>query len=261
MPRLHRINIFPIKSFPGHSVTAAQVLASGGLKHDRRWALVDRDGQFVTAKRTARMHLLRARFAEDYRSVTLSVAGESDERMFSLEGDRLDLAKWLSDFFGLELSVAENTSGGFPDDTDYPGPTVVSVATLETTGSWFDGLPLDDVRQRFRANLEVEGVEPFWEDRLVGKPGSAVPFAVGAVTLEGMNPCQRCPVPTRDPSTGEALPEFAKRFARAREATLPAWAEPSRFDHFYRLAVNTRLGVGYSSGVLHVGDEVKLSSG
>ena len=59
--------------------------------------------------------------------------------------------------------------------------------------------------------------------------------------MEGTNPCQRCVVPTRDSLTGAASSGFATEFARRRAATLPPWADRRRFDHFYRLTVNTRL--------------------
>ena len=58
------------------------------------------------------------------------------------------------------------------------------------------------MRMRFRANLEIGEVPAFWEDRLYGESGTTVRFTVGAVCLEGTNPCQRCVVPTRDPLTG-----------------------------------------------------------
>ena len=60
------------------------------------------------------------------------------------------------------------------------------------------------------------------------------------VVLEGINPCQRCIVPTRDSRTGEPSPDFAQIFRARRAETLPPWANRARFNHFYRLAVNTR---------------------
>ncbi len=149
---------------------------------------------------------------------------------------------------------------GFPDDLESPGPTVVSTATLRTVAGWFAGLNEDEVRRRFRANLEIDAegndLPPFWEDRLCGPAGQATRFRVGDVVFSGTNPCQRCIVPTRDAATGDAWPRFAKAFAQAREVSLPAWAERSRFDHFYRLAVNTRLaGAG---GRIRVGDAVEV---
>jgi len=111
---------------------------------------------------------------------------------------------------------------------------------------------------RFRANLEIADSEPFWEDRLFGEAeGVARAFRIGNVLLAGTNPCQRCVVPTRDPATGAVWPEFAKIFAVTRSAQLPQWAPRLRFDHFYRLTVNTR-PLGSAGGTLHVGDEIQL---
>jgi uncharacterized protein YcbX len=106
--------------------------------------------------------------------------------------------------------------------------------------------------------LHIGGVEPFWEDQLYGAAGSQVEFRVGTVTFAGTNPCQRCVVPTRHPQTAEAWPGFAAEFSRRRESTLPHWAERSRFNHFYRLAVNTHLSG--NPGIIRVGDAVDLIS-
>jgi uncharacterized protein YcbX len=64
-------------------------------------------------------------------------------------------------------------------------------------------------------------------------------------------------VPPRDPDTGEILVGFQKRFSDRRRETLPAWAEPSRFDHFYRFTVNT-VAPGQGGQALRVGDPVRL---
>jgi hypothetical protein len=65
-------------------------------------------------------------------------------------------------------------------------------------------------------------------------------------------------VPPRDPFTGTGIPEFAKVFARKREEKLPRWAERSRFNHFYRLAVNTKVPEDQAGKVVRVGDELEL---
>ena len=71
------------------------------------------------------------------------------------------------------------------------------------------------------------------------------------------DPCQRCVVPTRSPGTGERYADFAAIFEKQRYAKLPYWATRSRFDHFYRLAANTRPVAGHS-GVIRVGDDVQI---
>jgi len=257
--RLDRIQIFPIKSLPAVALAEAAVCSNGALQNDRRWALVDGEGKFVNAKRTAQIHLLAAVFAPDLATVTLSAAGRSAETL-ALRGDRARLEHYFSEFFGFPIRVVEQPEGGFPDDTEAPGPTLVSTATLEAIGGWFPALSVESLRQRFRANLEFATVEPFWEDRLYGPGGSLVTFRIGQITLAGTNPCQRCVVPTRDPATGEVYPRFTAEFSQHREQTLPAWAEASRFNHYYRLAVNTR-GVDCPPlARIRVGDGVVVSS-
>ena len=73
--------------------------------------------------------------------------------------------------------------------------------------------------------------------------------------LEAVNPCARCAVPGRDSRTGLVEnSEFAKVFAEKRRKSLPEWAEPARFDHFYRLAVNTRIPPSEDGKKIAVGD-------
>ena len=60
----------------------------------------------------------------------------------------------------------------------------------------------------------------------------------------------------RDPETGEPLAAFAKRVGAERAATLPPWSDRTRFDHFYRLAVNTRPAGSQSGLRVRLGDPV-----
>lgn len=258
MPYLSQILIFPIKSLDGVPVQQATVLSSGGLLGDRAFAIVDQQGNVVNGKRTAAVHQLRSRFDLAAQTVCLQVEGNPEQASFELTGDRTALASWLSDYFGFSVQVIHNPGGGFPDDTASPGPTVISTATLQTVADWFPGLSLQETRLRFRTNLELDDVEPFWEDRLFGEADSLVSFHIGAVQLAGVNPCQRCIVPVRDTLSGQAYPDFQKIFVTQRKATLPDCVTRSRFNHFYRLAVNTRLSPSQAGKVLHVGDPVGL---
>jgi uncharacterized protein YcbX len=114
------------------------------------------------------------------------------------------------------------------------------------------------MRIRFRANLEIGGSEPFWEDRLYGEPDTIVAFRIGRVILHGTNPCQRCVVPTRVTATGEVQSEFSQIFRARRQDTLPDWAAVSRFNHYYRLAVNTQVPESEIGKTLHTGDEIEI---
>lgn len=250
---LDRITIYPIKSLDGIDVTSVAVLASGGLENDRRFALIDAEGRYVNGKRTAAIHHIRAKY--DLARMTV----EFDEReTFSLLQEPAEIGQFLSSTLGIACGLAENTTGGFPDDTDAPGPTLISTATLAEVATWFSGLTLDETRPRFRANLEIGGVEPFWEDRLVGPVDKPIAFLIGESTWLGVNPCQRCVVPTRDSITGDVIVGFQKTFAVAREKHLPTWAPRDRFNHFYRLSVNTRPAPDTATKSLHIGDPVEI---
>jgi uncharacterized protein YcbX len=252
--RLVSIQVFPVKALDPLPVAQTTVLPTGALQQDRRFALVDAAGKFINGKRTPLVHHIRSSFDVEQHRLNLNIDGNN--RTFHMEADRATLVAWLSEYFSLPVQVVEDRQNGFPDDLNAPGPTVISTATLETVASWFPRLTVAEARARFRANLEVGGVEPFWEDHLYARMGEVVGFRVGGVLFEGVNPCQRCVVPSRDPQTGEAIPGFTRTFTQRREETLPSWATACRFDHFYRLAVNTRLADGQAGGVIRVGDEV-----
>lgn len=252
---LSRINVYPIKSLDGAMVAESAIVSPGALAGDREFVVVDRLGDPYTGKRTDQMHRIRARHDLPARRVTLS-AGAGDAS-FNLDRERAQAAAWFSRVFDNEVRIEQKADGGFPDDVESPGPTLVSLATLETVAGWFD-LSVDETRHRFRANLEIEGVEPFWEDRLYGPLGRNVPFRIGAVQFLGTNPCQRCPVPTRNPWTGAETRMFPKTFHERRGESLPEWACRERFDHFFRLATNTKIDPGSWKRVLRVGDEARI---
>jgi uncharacterized protein YcbX len=268
-PRLVSIRLHPIKSLDPVSVSEARISPSGGLALDRAWALYSVDGKWVNGKRTPAIHLIRAAFSPDLCEVTLSVPGDRREiptRTFAFPGAYEDAAEWFSVFFDQQI-IVRYSENGFPDDTIASGPTIVSAASIESVAEWFGptpqgfpGITLDEARQRFRTTLEINGVPAFWEDQLFGEDErSVVRFKIGEVNFEGSNPCARCPVPPRNPQTGEILEGFQKRFTQLRESTLPPWSPRPRFDHFYRLATNTRVAPTETNKLLRVGDPLHLS--
>ncbi len=271
MPRLARITIYPIKSLDGVAVESAMIAGVGGLQHDRRFALRDADGNFVNGKRHAQIHSVRAVFDHAVSRVTLS-APNSAAATFALAAGDAALEAWCSDYFGFPVKFVENTDTGFPDDLESPGPTLIGTPTLRAVAGWFAGVDLAEARRRFRANLEIDSLAnddaasgdcpPFWEDRLFAAAAApdareTVTFHIGDATLEGVNPCARCVVPSRNSQTGDVSPRFAADFARLRRESLPAWAEPSAFNHYYRLSVNTRAPAALGR-MLRVGDEIRL---
>jgi uncharacterized protein YcbX len=330
-PRLANIRLHPIKSLDPVSVSEARIGPNGGLELDRAWALYSVDGRWVNGKRTAAMHLIRATYAPDLSSVTLSVPGDCRNipaMTFAFPDDTEGASEWFSMYFE-QVVVVRYAREGFPDDGLAPGPTIVSTASLRAVCEWFPGVTLEEARRRFRTTLEIDGAaasdgthaasgsplapvfgEPesktrdlrprglaedtgpisprnsplsevrseypgsggegghnngdrlpaFWEDRLFAESqSSVVRFRIGEVAFEGSNPCARCPVPSRDSFTGIAADaSFQKRFSELRRANLPSWSPADRFDHFYRLATNTRVPSTEQGKLLRVGDRVTL---
>jgi uncharacterized protein len=256
-PRLANIRLHPIKSLDPVHVSETRVGPGGGLEFDRAWALYSADGQWVNGKRTAAIHLIRAAFAPDVSSVTLSVPGDRRKiaaKTLDFPGDTEAASKWFSNFFEQPITVRHSPEG-FPDDAVANGPTIVSTATLQAVCDLFDGMDLDEARRRFRTTLEIDGVPAFWEDQLFGvEERSAVRFRIGEVHFEGSNPCARCPVPPRDSRTGEIIPGFQKIFSDYRRSHIPPWTPEARFDHYYRLATNTRVASSEAGKVLRVGE-------
>src|SRR5258708_30319915 len=252
LPRLANIRLHPIKSLDPVHVKEARIGPGGGLEHDRAWALYSVDGQWVNGKRTAALALIRAAFAPDLSAVPLSVPGDQRKTpatTFAFPGDAAAASKWFSDFFEQPITVRYSPEG-FPDETVASGPTIVSTASLKAVCDLFDGMDLDEARQRFRTTLEIDGVPAFWEDQLFGEEERSVDrlavttntvrFRIGEVNFEGSHPCARCPVPPRDPRTGEIIPGFQKIFSDYRRSHLPARCPEARFDHYYRFPTTTR---------------------
>ena len=257
-PTLTQITIYPIKSWDGKIVDRSEVSAGGALEFDRRWAIVDDRGKVVNAKRTAKIHQIRSQFdsieSDERLVIKLQTANDPDTYTFCLTTELNPLAKWFGEFFGFPVRIIENPVTGFPDDLAASGPTIVSTATLEAICEWFPGLDLAEVRRRFRTNLEVSNVPAFWEDRLFSALGEVVNFQVGNVQFHGINPCQRCIVPTRNSLTGDVTAKFQQSFNHQRQRTLPQAVNIARFNHFYRLAINTQISLVEAGKFLNTGD-------
>jgi uncharacterized protein YcbX len=253
--RLGRIILYPVKSLDGVSVPEARIAPGGYLEGDRVYAIFNAEGKHVNGKREPKIHGLRSRFDADLNGIEIWAEGSAAGTTFAL-AEPAPLGRWLSDYLGYAVGIRHDTVSGFPDDREAFGPTIVSTPSLGAVAGWFPGLDVESARRRFRANLELDAPDapPFVEDELFGAAGERKPFAIGEVRLLGHNPCQRCVVPTRDPWTGAPIAKFQLEFMARRKECLPPWADASRFNHFYRFAVNTSIEPSEAGKRLRVGD-------
>jgi uncharacterized protein YcbX len=281
MPTLDRITLYPVKSLDGVSVDSARVLPSGALENDRRWRLVDLDGRVVNAKHTAAFHSIRAEYDLAEKLISLSRWADpptAPAHTFPLVPGPEGPCEWLSDALGIGVLLQERHDGGFPDDRDAPGPTLVSTASLEEVARWF-GFDLTESRRRFRANLEIGGCDAFWEDVLAspaqarrppslgelppdvpGDPYADLPpvepreFSIGAARFLATNVCKRCVVPSRDSKNAAVTAHFRDAFEARRGRGLRADVDVSGWNHLYRLGINTRLAA--TPPILQIGQRL-----
>jgi uncharacterized protein YcbX len=261
IPRLVRIAIHPIKSLDPCPVSVAAIGPGGALELDRVWALYSVDGRIVNADRNPAMHRIRFEFAPGLGQVTLSTLGGDHDlppRRFAFPADTEAAAEWFSAYLGKKI-IVRYLREGLPDDAIASGPTIISTASLQAVCEWFPDFDMEQARRRFRTNLEIDGVPPFWEDHLFG-PNDDYPvrFRIGEVQFEGSHPCERCVVPARNPQTGENLIGFQNRLSELRRQNLPQWSELQRFKHFYYLATNTRVPSSEAGKILRVGDSLHI---
>jgi uncharacterized protein YcbX len=265
MAHVAELRRYPVKGFDAEEVAEARITDAGTLAGDREFALCDPHvvdaenpkygpDHAYNGKQLPRIHELRT--AYDPEPGVLEVTTPDGEtRAFDLSRDDEAADEWFESFFDADATLLRTDPPAFVDRPSM-GPSVVSTATLEEVASWFDDLTVESARRRMRANVEIDGVPAFWEDRFVGDGAPA--FVVGDVRFEGVEPCARCVVPTRDPDTGEPLESFRERFLERREATFPEWADSDAFDHYYTLMLIASVPESDRGGTVRVGDEVDV---
>ncbi len=219
------IHIYPVKSLGAVTLTEAAVTARG-LANDRRFMVVDKDGEFFTQREVAKMATVWVDL--DGGRVTLS-APDMDAVSFDAEPDEQPSRlvhvwsshvpahavsaaadAWLSAMLGTDAQLVY-----MPDSSERkikasysPGGEVVSFADgfpllIASEASLADlnarivqnggsAVPMN----RFRPNLVISGCEAFAEDRL-GE------IRVGEAVFRAVKPCVRCEVTTTDQATGE----------------------------------------------------------
>jgi len=216
---VHALFCYPIKSLGG--VRLEEAHAEGrGLRHDRRWMLVDERGEFMSQRRHPRMTLASVAIGEAALAVkapggaTLRVpfaAGEGPARRVRVwrdEVEAVDEGDEAAAFFaGVTRApcrlVRMAPSARRRVDPEYAAPDdVVSFADafpfLFLSTASIDALNAKlavpvDVR-RFRPNVLVTGCAPFEEDRWARVRVGGVPFRL-------VKPCARCQIVTVDPDT------------------------------------------------------------
>ncbi|MFO7546528.1 MAG: MOSC domain-containing protein [Trueperaceae bacterium] len=265
---LQSIHVYPVKGAAGIALDAADLDATG-LRHDRRWMVVDPDGRFLSQRQVSRLCLVKPRFDED--ALVLSAPGMADVAvpLRPEDGTRRDVRVWSDDVPAVVLGgevrdwltdfLAKDVGGPldlayFPIDSERqvrqdfgrPGDRVafadafpfllIGEGSLEDLNQRLvargaEAIPMN----RFRPNLVLSGTAPYEEDGWRQVRIGDVPFQV--VKAAG-----RCVVTTTDQATGEVGTEPL--------ATLNTYRREGKAVLFGQYLVHD------GGGMVRVGDEV-----
>jgi uncharacterized protein YcbX len=227
--------VYPVKSCRGIALERG-VLEARGLRHDRRWMIVDGAGQFVTQRTEPRLAVVDVAITQDAlvlsapHGVDLTVPLTQQEgavrRLVRIWRDDVEVvdcgdsaAAWVSDWLGSHASLVfmpENVERAVSSKHARPGDVVgfadtfplllASVSSLEDVNARLDQpVPMD----RFRPNIVVRGSAPWAEDTWRR-------IRVGDVTLRVAKPCSRCVITTTDQRTAERGIEPLRTLAKFR---------------------------------------------
>lgn len=247
-----RLRVHPVKSFAGVDVRSAQV-RPWGLEGDRRWMVVDPEGEPITAREVNGLLALAAEVLGDgglllgdaradpirvdvpmdaspvavghSRRISARPAGtEADEWLTARIGRPARLV-WQSD---PRARAVDPDHGGRPGDhvslADVGPVLLTSEISLARLDEWTDPEtpPLDMVR--FRPNIVIDGDEAFAEDAWPSVRIGDVPFRVAG-------PCDRCVMTTIDPVSlargKEPIRTLAKHRKRDGRTYFGVWLVPA----------------------------------
>ncbi|WP_299021105.1 hybrid-cluster NAD(P)-dependent oxidoreductase [uncultured Photobacterium sp.] len=260
-PHLSQINVFPVKSVSGLSLSKSWV-EKQGLCFDRRFMVAKKDGSMITARKYPQLVKVSATLLPD--GLSLSFPGmsplvlkyadfsmnEADATVWNdtfcayTTSSKADA--WFSHIIGQEVrllytgeqsnrvrsKIQQNVS--FADG--YP-LLVISEASLEALNKRSTEKHTMD---QFRTNLVVSGTEPFAED-------SWKRVRIGEVEFEAVKPCARCILTTVNPETGEPHP------LKEPLVTLSKFRSDKSGDVFFGQNL-----VSLNEGVIKAGDKIEV---
>jgi uncharacterized protein YcbX len=233
---LTEINIYPIKSLGGIALKTAKV-EKRGLQYDRRWMLVDANGNFLSQRQHAQLALLQVEISENGLLVThktqkiepLTVPFEANDEKSQLVNIWNDVCfafevtpeanAWFSEVTGIPCKLVYMPDNAIRNvDPEYGRPRdIVSFADAypfmiigeeslnDLNKKLTDPIPMN----RFRPSLVFSGGEAFDED-------TWTEFAIGETTFYPVKPCYRCVVTTINQQTAQKAPEPLKTLSTYR---------------------------------------------
>lgn len=255
-PKVSKIRIYPIKGLDAIELTESRI-GVHSLLHDRSYAMRVADG-YINGKRTGKVNQLETTFDLDKGQVHFTPRTTGETATFELKEGNLLLNQYLTDFFGEQIELVHSNKGELMDVPKRGSVSILSDASLVSLRNDFPDYSMENLRLRFRVNIELTGVEAYWEENLFHKPGTAVRFTIGEVEMTGICPRVRCSVPPRDPWTGKKDKSFGRIMMKSRAENLPANSTLPEFGDMYHLAVDAYIDEKEQGKMIRLGDAVEI---
>lgn len=233
--KLSGIFIYPVKSLAGIEVVSSDVTPTG-LKFDRKWMLVDADGQFLSQRRLPRMALIKTALTANHLILKAPEMPDLSIPLTSTDGcvvksviwkDQCDTShvaleadEWFSDFLGQNCQLVHQLDDVIRSvDPDYAQTTdqvafsdgfpflIISENSLVSLNN---DMQLNLPMARFRPNLVISGCPAYEED-------TWREIRIGHIDFRLPKPCSRCVVPTIDTETAETSKEPLTTLNRLRK--------------------------------------------
>ncbi|MGI9037179.1 MAG: MOSC domain-containing protein [Pyrinomonadaceae bacterium] len=266
--RLSEINIYPIKSLRGISLTEAKI-ERRGLRFDRRWMLVDENNECLTQREFPKMATLSVEISQNELRV-LNGAEKIYVPFAPQMGETETVKIWTN---RVKAKIYENKIGEFfsdalqikcrlalmPEDARRKVNYFYAVRADDCV-SFADAFPflligensLADLNEklknsvpmnRFRPNFVVKDSEAFAED-------GWKKIKIGENIFHVVKPCARCVMTTIEQATGE------KQGVEPLK-TLASYRIPKRSAKG-KILFGQNLIAENAGGTLRVGDEIKV---
>jgi len=261
---LSEINIYPVKSLGGISLQSSEI-TDRGLKHDRRWLIINEEEKFITQRTHPQLALIKTKIngnklilghkTKEISPLVIPIHHESIEMVLVSIWDDIVEARvvgkyadeWLSEALDIKCRLvympdetqrfvnrayaADNEIVSFADA--YPFMMIGQSSLDDLNNRLKEKLPMD----RFRPNFVFSGGDPFDEDKWKK-------IKIGEVIFNLVKPCSRCVLTTVDQNTSEKNEEPLKTLSTYR-------------------SVNNKVYFGQNllheeNGIVKVGDEIEI---
>lgn len=256
--------IYPVKSLGGIELKEAKMQIQG-LEYDRRWMVLDENGEFLTQRDIREMALVKTEISDEFLILTREGFGSvkvplaekeqelspvkvwKDKTVGYMESEEVSL--WLTKALGQKCNLMRMPSSAIRNSpkgdkqVSFADSEPILIANEKSLEELNSRLEVPIPMSRFRANFIVEATEAWEEDNWKG-------FKIGETEFEITKGCGRCMVVTIDQDTGE-------KFSKEPLATLAKYRVFGKNVNFGMRAKWNDIA-GEKEALIKVGEEVVL---